>query len=145
MNAVVYKNKSPAKAQQGKDDLIISGPPSMIEIGNQSNNSKDTSPIHISKQHDEVATSHYNILRSLPGYMVGDAMRNGDKTLCGSKEAIAFAMANLQRNDCVFILRWGKPDEKKWKKASYCSSISNTSYAHVCLCEFQLHLPTLNL
>lgn len=47
----------------------------------------------------------YTILRSLPGYNIGDSLRKEDLTLCCSKEATAFAMNKLLPNDCAFILR----------------------------------------
>ena len=47
----------------------------------------------------------YKILRSLPGYNIGDPLRKEDLILCYSKEATSFAMNRIRPGDCVFILR----------------------------------------
>ena len=47
----------------------------------------------------------FAILRSLPGYAIGDTLRNEDKILCCSKEATSLAMNNMLPNDCAFVLR----------------------------------------
>mmetsp|Transcript_13397 Transcript_13397/g.29096 ORF Transcript_13397/g.29096 Transcript_13397/m.29096 type:complete len:262 (+) Transcript_13397:107-892(+) len=53
------------------------------------------------------ASSHqvYNILRSLPGYTIGDPLRKQDKVLCYCKAATEYAMNKLRQGDCSFIMR----------------------------------------
>lgn len=47
----------------------------------------------------------YNILRSLPGYTIGDPLRKQDKVLCYCKAATSYAMNKLRAGDCSFIMR----------------------------------------
>lgn len=47
----------------------------------------------------------YKIIRSLPGYTIGDVLRAEEKILCYSKDATLFAMNKLRANDCAFLRR----------------------------------------
>ena len=52
-------------------------------------------------------SSPFKFMRSLPGYRLGDTLREDDERLCQSKEAATYALAHnvLCAGDCVFIVR----------------------------------------
>ena len=54
--------------------------------------------------------SPFRFMRSLPGYRLGDTLREDDEKLCQSKEAATYALAHdvLCVGDCVFIVRSDK-------------------------------------
>ena len=49
--------------------------------------------------------SPYKILHALPGYTLGDTLRQEDMMIVHSKEASAFARNRVMAGDCAFILR----------------------------------------
>lgn len=61
----------------------------------------------LTSEDEDEASQHpeYKILRSLPGYAVGDQLRKEDKVLCYCKDATSFAMDKLKPNDCAFVKR----------------------------------------
>jgi len=58
----------------------------------------------------KVPAPTFTLLRSLPGYTIGDTLRNEDKILCYFKDDATSTstfdiMNNLRPNDCAFVLR----------------------------------------